>query len=81
MQILDLAVPKTVREVKRLLGIVQYYRDLWPEHSRTLAPLYEFISTKNTDKKTSTKPTEKNKTAEIIWLAVFEYVVHGYASM
>ena len=67
--ILDLAVPKTVREVKRLLGIVQYYRDLWPERSRTLAPLYELTSTKNTDKKTSTKNTAKNKTAKIIRLA------------
>ena len=45
--ILDLAVPRNVREVRRILGIIGYYRDLWPERSRTLAPLYDLIRTVN----------------------------------
>ena len=30
--------PKTVTEVRRLIGMVQYYRDLWPRRSHILEP-------------------------------------------
>lgn len=42
-----LSIPRTVRDVCRILGIVQYYRDLWPRRSHTLAPLTELVSTTN----------------------------------
>ena len=57
--ILDLAVPKTVKGVRSVLGILNYYRDLWPQRSRTLAPLHELTRTKGMD---------KNKNTKIIWL-------------
>ena len=62
--ILDLAVPRTVKEVRRVLGIIQYYRDLWPERSRTLAPLYELVG--------GTKSTTKNKNAKIEWTEIHQ---------
>ena len=33
--------PTTSTKVRRLIGIVQYYRDLWPRRSHILAPLTE----------------------------------------
>ena len=61
--ILDLAVPKTVKGVRQVLGILNYYRDLWPQRSRTLAPLHELTRTQGTD---------KNKNAKITWLEKHE---------
>jgi len=60
--ILNLGVPCTVRDVRRILGIIQYYRDLWPRRSHTLAPLTDLVSSKdvNTDKK-------KDKLRKIVW--------------
>ena len=59
--ILDLAVPRNVREVRRILGIIGYYRDLWPERSRTLAPLYELVGSENDDNKNKKILTLKRK--------------------
>ena len=39
--IMDMTRPTTSTEVRRLIGIVQYYRDLWPRRSHILAPLTE----------------------------------------
>ena len=44
--ILNLKPPQNVREVRRIVGMIQYYRDIWPRRSHTLAPLMELISTK-----------------------------------
>ena len=30
--------PTTVTEVRRFIGMIQYYRDLWPKRSHTLQP-------------------------------------------
>ena len=51
-----------VRDVLRILGIVQYYRDLWPHRSHTLAPLTELVSTRGLP---STE--KKNKLRKIVW--------------
>ena len=37
--IMDLGCPRTTTEVRKLLGIVQYYRDLWVRRSHILGPL------------------------------------------
>ena len=46
----SLGVPKNIRGVRRILGILQYYRDLWPKRSEILAPLTELTSTKGSVK-------------------------------
>jgi len=38
--------PTTSTEVRRLIGIVQYYRYLWPRRSHILAPLIEAAACK-----------------------------------
>ena len=41
--ILALSPPKNVRQVRRLLGMIQYYRDLWGKWSHILAPLSNLV--------------------------------------
>jgi hypothetical protein len=41
--ILMLNLPKNVKEVRHLLGMVQYYRDMWAKHSEMLAPLTDLV--------------------------------------
>ena len=62
--ILSLGIPKNIRGVRRVLGIVQYYRDLWPKRSEILAPLTEHTSTKGAAK--------KNYTKKIVWTDVHQ---------
>ena len=38
--------PTTVTEVRRLIGMVQYYRDLWPKRSHILQPFTEISAGK-----------------------------------
>ena len=71
--ILDLVVPRNVREVRRILGIIGYYRDLWPERSRTLAPLYELVRTENDGTKNKNKnQAKKNNLAKVVWTDIHE---------
>ena len=48
--ILNLQQPKTLKQLKSLLGMVQYYRDMWPRRSHILAPLTAASSSKNRKK-------------------------------
>ena len=41
--ILALAPPRIVKELRRFLGMVQYYRDLWARRSDMLAPLTSLV--------------------------------------
>jgi hypothetical protein len=41
--ILVLNPPNNVKELQHSLGIVQYYRDMWPKHSEMLAPLTDLV--------------------------------------
>ena len=41
--ILKLTAPQNVRELRRFLGMVQYYRDLWQHRSHVLAPLTDLV--------------------------------------
>ena len=38
--------PRTTTEVRRLIGMVQYYRDLWPRRSHLLQPFTDVSSGK-----------------------------------
>ena len=41
--ILALLPPTSVRTLRRFLGLVQYYRDLWEKRSDILAPLTDLV--------------------------------------
>ena len=41
--ILALKPPKNVKELRRVLGIIQYYRDLWARRTDLLAPLTDLV--------------------------------------
>ena len=41
---MDLVLPTTMTESRALIGMVQYYRDMWPRRSHILAPLTEAAS-------------------------------------
>ena len=55
--ILAISMPKTVRDLRSFLGMVQYYQDLWARHSEMLAPLTSFVGECG-----HTKVTKANKT-------------------
>ena len=40
----NLATPKSRKELRRFIGIVNYYRDMWPKRSEMLAPLTKMTS-------------------------------------
>ena len=41
--ILALTPPQNVKQLRRFLGMVQYYRDLWARRSETLSPLTNLV--------------------------------------
>jgi hypothetical protein len=43
--IMDIAEPRTRRELRSFLGIVNYYRDMWIRRSHVLAHLASLTST------------------------------------
>ena len=60
--ILALQPPKSVKELRRFLGMVQYYRDAWDKRSHMVAPLTDLIGEVG-----HTKVTKKNKTKKAKW--------------
>ena len=58
--ILEMKSPASVREVRRLLGMIQYYRDLWEKRSHILAPLSNLVGECGTTKNRK-KPKKKFK--------------------
>jgi hypothetical protein len=49
--IVNLAQTETRKDVRRLVGMVQYYRDLWQKPSHILAPLTDSVGGSNDKKK------------------------------
>ena len=60
--ILNLKYPRTVKEVRSVLGLIQYYRDLWPKRSHILTPITEIIR----------KVGSSKKNEPIIWTEVHD---------
>ena len=60
--ILALNPPKNVKDLRRFLGMVQYYHDLWARRSEVLAPLTTLVGECG-----HTKTTRKNKTKKKPW--------------
>ena len=48
--ILALKPPKNVKQLRRVLGIVQYYRDIWEKRTDLLAPLTDLVAECGTSK-------------------------------
>eukprot|EP00804_Cyclotella_cryptica_P026364 CCRYP_007678-RA/>CCRYP_007678-RA protein AED:0.40 eAED:0.40 QI:0/0/0/1/0/0/2/0/256 len=49
--ILTISSPKNVKDLRKFLGMVQYFRDLWARHSKVLAPLTSRVTKANKTKK------------------------------
>jgi len=60
--ILALTPPKSVKDLRKFLGMVQYYRDLWKGRSHLLAPLSDLVGECG-----HTKATRKNNTKKKKW--------------
>ncbi len=61
--ILALMPPKSVKELRRFLGMVQYYRDIWARRSKMLAPLSNLVGECGHTKVTKANNTEKDAMA------------------
>ena len=44
LAILAIEPPQNVKQLRRFLGMVQYYRDMWEKRSHLIAPLTDLIS-------------------------------------
>ena len=42
----DLAVPKTRKQLRQFIGMINFYRDMWQKRSELLAPLTALTSKK-----------------------------------
>jgi len=60
--ILALAPPHNVKQLRRFLGMVQYYKDIWARRSEMLAPLTDLVGECG-----HTKNTRANKTKKWPW--------------
>jgi hypothetical protein len=60
--ILTLNLPHNVKELRHLLGKVQYYQDIWARCSEMLAPLTDLVGESR-----ETKTTRINKTKKKHW--------------
>ena len=57
--IIKLASPKTVKQLRQFLGMVNFYRDMWHRRSHLLAPLSDLLG-----------GGSKHKTKKITWTSV-----------
>jgi hypothetical protein len=57
--ILAIQPPKGVKQLRRFLGMVQYYRDLWARQSNMFAPLTVLVGECGQTKITKAKGTQK----------------------
>jgi len=65
--ILDLDKPKNIRDVRKVLGMIQYYRDLWEKRSHVLAPLSDLVGKYSPNKKNGKKGKRKMTPPKFVW--------------
>ena len=58
--IFALQPPTNVKQLRRVLGIIQYYRDIWEKRTDLLAPLTDLVGDCGTTKSTKKKGTKKS---------------------
>ena len=58
--ILALQPPSNIKQLRRVLGIIQYYRDVWEKRTDLLAPLTDLVGECGTAKSTKKKGTKKS---------------------
>ncbi len=61
--ILVLNLPNNVKEIRRFLGMVQYYRNMWSKNSEMLAPLTDLMEECGETK--ATKKWNQQETMEV----------------
>ena len=59
---LALKAPTNVKELRRFLGMIQYYIDIWTKQSKMLAPLTDLVGECG-----QTKVTKANGTKKVPW--------------
>ena len=64
--ILRLSPPKTKKQLRRFIGMVNFYRDMWQHRSETLAPLCDLTSVKAKWKWTEVHQKSFDKMKQII---------------
>ena len=57
--ILAIEPPRNVKDLRKFLGMVQYYRDVWEKRSQLLAPLSDLVAECGHTKETKRKGTKK----------------------
>lgn len=57
--ILALKPPQNVKQLRRCLGIIQYYRDIWEKRTELLAPLTDLVGECGTSKASKRSPRGK----------------------
>ena len=65
--ILQLDKPKNLRELRRILGMVQYYRDIWEKRSHTLAPLTDLVGELGTGSTLNKNGKRKRDSKKFTW--------------
>ncbi len=57
--ILAINPPKNVKELRRFLGMIQYYSDIWAKHSELLAPLTDLVGESWSDQSHQSQRNQK----------------------
>ena len=63
---INMTLPKNIRQVHALVGLVNYYRDIWARPSNLLQPLTALMSTKVTFKQTDVEQQAFDKIKQIV---------------